>query len=129
MARVHAREGRPDSALLVMRRAVEGCGWPMCRPYHEVREAWLHALLDQPDAREMIAGFEARTDHLDYGEWLPVLAAARAELGEIDRAFAMLDEAYERRSSELLELKAEPWFDPLRDDPRFAALLERMELD
>ena len=129
LARVHAREGRADSALAAMRRAVEGCGWPMCRPYHEVREAWLHALLDQPDAREMVARFEARADHLDYVEWLPVLAAAHGEFGDIDHAFDLLDRAYERRSSELLELRTEPWFDPLRDDPRFDALLKRMELD
>ena len=132
LARVHAREGRPDSALAALREATASCffPWPMCRPYYEVRMAWLRALIgDDTGARELITRYETRTDHPRYGELLPVLAAARAELGEIDRAFEMLDEAYDRRSGELLELKSEPWFDPLRDDPRFDALLERMELD
>jgi TolB-like protein/DNA-binding winged helix-turn-helix (wHTH) protein/Flp pilus assembly protein TadD len=51
------------------------------------------------------------------------LAAIPLGLGDRDRAFALLERACAERASELGTLKVDPVFDPLRDDPRFAALL------
>ncbi len=50
-------------------------------------------------------------------------------LGDRAEAVAWLDKAYEERSSWLVWIKVEPRFDPLRAEPRFAALLSRMRLD
>jgi len=47
-------------------------------------------------------------------------------LGERDQAFAWLEKGYHERSAKLLFLDAEPKFDPLRSDPRFADLLGRI---
>jgi len=108
---------------------VARCGNPGCGPYYEVREAWLRAVAgDDAGARELLARYEGWRAHHDWPEWLPVLAATHAALGDADRAFRLLDRAYELRSTELLELKVEPWFDPLRGDPRFGALLARVGL-
>lgn len=129
LARVHARAGRADSAHAAMSRAVESCGWPGCADYFAVREAWLRALTgDEPGAREILERYETRRTHPQWNELLPVLAATRAELGDIDRAFEMLNLAYDLRSTELLELDSEPWFDPLRADPRFDELRRKMGL-
>jgi TolB-like protein/class 3 adenylate cyclase/Tfp pilus assembly protein PilF len=49
-------------------------------------------------------------------------------LGDKEKAFEWLEKAYEDRSSWLVWMKVEPRFDVLRSDPRFASLLERMEL-
>ncbi len=49
-------------------------------------------------------------------------------LGDYDGAFEALERAYEDRRGWLAYLKIEPAIDPLRRDPRFAALLERMRL-
>ena len=57
-----------------------------------------------------------------------------AQLGEIDEAFHALETALDDPSwrlfilhrSLLFYLKVGPWFDPIRDDPRFEGLLERM---
>jgi tetratricopeptide (TPR) repeat protein len=49
-------------------------------------------------------------------------------LGDNDRAFEWLEKAYELRSPHLPALKASPFYDPLRSDPRFPALLRRMNL-
>ena len=49
-------------------------------------------------------------------------------LGDNDQAFAWLDKAYEERSEYLVYLPTEPMADPLRNDPRFFALLERVGL-
>jgi len=45
-----------------------------------------------------------------------------AQIGEIDRAFAALDRAWAVRDPGLQTLRADPFVDPLRGDPRFKAL-------
>ncbi|NIM69401.1 MAG: tetratricopeptide repeat protein [Xanthomonadales bacterium] len=47
-------------------------------------------------------------------------------LGEYDEAIEQLEAAYAQRNSQLIYLPAGPWFDPLRDRPRFRALMERI---
>ncbi|MGH9755266.1 MAG: protein kinase domain-containing protein [Blastocatellia bacterium] len=49
-------------------------------------------------------------------------------LGENDRAIELLDKAYDERTERLVWLRADPRFDPLRQDPRFIELLTRMGL-
>jgi len=45
-----------------------------------------------------------------------------------DRAFQGLHRAYELREPGLLFLKVAPWLDPLRSDPRYGALVEKLGL-
>jgi TolB-like protein/Tfp pilus assembly protein PilF len=54
------------------------------------------------------------------------LAYHYALLGEKDLAFHWLERALEARERWLVYLKAEPVFDPIRDDPRFARLLQKV---
>ena len=56
------------------------------------------------------------------------IAFIYAALGERDKAFALLDKAYDRRDFLLVLLNAEPMFDPLRSDPRFRELTQRVGL-
>lgn len=50
-----------------------------------------------------------------------------AYLGEADKAFQWLERAYEDRDPELIfAFNMYPCFDPIRDDPRFAALADRV---
>jgi TolB-like protein len=49
-----------------------------------------------------------------------------AGLGEKDQAFSYLEKAYEDRDYQLNLLQISPRFDPLRSDPRFQDLLQRM---
>ena len=49
-------------------------------------------------------------------------------LGESDKAFALLEKAYEEREPQLTYLKAGRRFDPLRNDPRFRQLVHRVGL-
>jgi tetratricopeptide (TPR) repeat protein len=55
-------------------------------------------------------------------------AIVHTALGETDQAFARLEEAYAVRSEALVWLKVDPRLDPLRRDPRFIALLQRVGL-
>ena len=54
------------------------------------------------------------------------LAHIHAALGNKARAFVLLEEAYKMRSESLMQIKVEPRFDPIRDDPRFQELLRKM---
>jgi DNA-binding winged helix-turn-helix (wHTH) protein/Flp pilus assembly protein TadD len=57
--------------------------------------------------------------------WLAIVNTA---LGESDAAFESLHEACEHREAWLVWLKVEPRYDPLREDPRFTRLLNRIGL-
>ncbi len=57
------------------------------------------------------------------------VASIYAGLGENDQAFEWLNKGYEERSSGMLSLKVHPFWNNLRDDPRFTALLKKMNLD
>ncbi|MFQ5779030.1 MAG: tetratricopeptide repeat protein, partial [Terriglobia bacterium] len=48
-------------------------------------------------------------------------------LDEKEQAIALLEQAYQVRDSRLALIKILPQFDPLRDEPRFQALLRRMK--
>ncbi len=50
-------------------------------------------------------------------------------LGDYDEAFAWFERAYQEKSNILQFLKVHPFFDPVRDDPRFKDLLRRVGLD
>jgi TolB-like protein/Tfp pilus assembly protein PilF len=49
-------------------------------------------------------------------------------LGDNEQAFYWLEEAYREQSNILQFLKSHPYFDPIRDDPRFADLVRRVGL-
>src|SRR5215469_10281918 len=50
-------------------------------------------------------------------------------LGDKEEAFVWLERSAEERSKIILFLKVQPFFDPLRGDPRFAAFLRRANLE
>lgn len=50
-------------------------------------------------------------------------------LGQDSRAFELLDQAYEERTTMMSSLRFDHRFDDYRSDPRFIALLERVGLD
>ncbi|HVQ36863.1 MAG TPA: winged helix-turn-helix domain-containing protein [Pyrinomonadaceae bacterium] len=56
------------------------------------------------------------------------LAILYTGLGEKDKAFEQLGKAIEGRSGWVIYLNVEPLFDPLRSDPRYKALLKRINL-
>jgi adenylate cyclase len=58
-----------------------------------------------------------------------MLAAVHAVLGDRDRAFELLERAYQEKDWTVRELKVSPIWDPLRDDPRFGKLLKKMNLN
>jgi TolB-like protein/DNA-binding winged helix-turn-helix (wHTH) protein/Tfp pilus assembly protein PilF len=86
-------------------------------------------------AREEVAAAAvsaARAGPEAYWRWrLGAVAGAErawawARLGERDAALATLERAYGEHVGGLVLLAVAPWYDPLRSDPRFEALVARM---
>jgi TolB-like protein/Tfp pilus assembly protein PilF len=79
------------------------------------------------EARRTIADLQARP----RGLFIPPydLAVVHAGLGERDRAFARLQEAVSTNDPESMILPVDPRLAGLRGDPRFAAVLRRMEVE
>lgn len=55
-----------------------------------------------------------------------IVATFYVELGEKDKALAILNQMYKEHNCELILLKVDPRLDPLRDDPGFQDLLRRV---
>ena len=54
------------------------------------------------------------------------LGLIHAQMGNREEAFRWLEKAWEERQGELYWLKHEPTWDPIRDDPRFQLLLDKI---
>ena len=57
------------------------------------------------------------------------LAAIYVALNEPDEAIRILLLGVEERDEEMMYMKVDPRYDPLRADPRFAKVLELLDLD
>ena len=55
-----------------------------------------------------------------------LVAQAYAALGDKDAAFVELEKAYQNHDWFLQRIKVDPMMDPLRDDPRFDAIVKRL---
>jgi serine/threonine protein kinase/Tfp pilus assembly protein PilF len=90
----------------------------------------------EPDAAELIRESFTSRDWLGFLKRITAerprlklypyfVATFYAELGEKDKAFAMLNEAIETRDQHTGQMKVDAFMDPLRDDPRFREVLKR----
>ncbi|MEO5808833.1 MAG: TIR domain-containing protein [Sphingomicrobium sp.] len=92
-------------------------------PFREVRLALLAARTgDHAGAERLTAQVKQRLDVTMNYQCVEVYA----QLGDKDRAFAELGEAFRAKDSGLAYLKVDPFLDPIRGDARFTALLNRL---
>ncbi len=115
-------EGHSDDAVVALRAAVRLSG----RSPESVG-ALAHACAvagHVDEARELIEELESR----GRDEYISptALAIARLGLGEHEEAMGHLEEALSVRASDLIWINHRATFDPLREMPRFEALLGRM---
>jgi TolB-like protein len=83
-------------------------------------DAAVHAL-----AQKRLERFKEKTAR---GEYVPAVeyVTAYMRLGDKEQAFAWLAKAVEERNRLAFEIKVNPIFDPLRGDPRFESLLQKV---
>jgi TolB-like protein/Tfp pilus assembly protein PilF len=106
---------------------IESKRHPVGQPFYWALLAWVDGRLQREaqsqHALQELARF-SRQQQTDPG----ILAWAYAGTGNKNQAFAWLEKAYEQHSIGLTALKVDPVYDPLRNDPRFQNLLQRVGL-
>ena len=78
-------------------------------------------------ARAMLQELIAARAHRVVSPW--GIAVLHASLHEVDEAFRWLDVAVAEQATGMAFLRVHPRLDPIRQDPRYPALLERLGLD
>lgn len=79
------------------------------------------------EAQSLLHQLESESASAPVQDWF-FFAGVHAALKENDRAFEWLNRAIENHDFFITYLKASPYMDPLRADPRFAATLARVGL-
>ena len=117
---VYATTGRYDAAIAAFRRIPENAwtkGWL----------AYTYGISGrQEEAKNILA--ELQNHALEKPVDPHIELCVYLGLGEKDAAFAALEKEFEMRSVGMTSLKVNPWYDSLRDDPRFLSLLQRTNL-
>ena len=119
MGRAQLHAGFAQEAITSLRRAVDLAPW--------YRGAW-----------SLAAAYYQAGDYELGKEWARKLADPHghtlgaadyyAATGDVDAMFEALDGAHRQRDVRLLLIQYFPFFDPYRTDPRYHALLQRMNL-
>lgn len=124
LAQMNGEQGRTKDASSYAERAESILGTSPL-PAWLGRLGTAYALADRVvDARRILDDLYARARR----EYVPPAAMAIicAALGETQTAVDLLEQAYEKRDVTMVWLKVRHHFDPLRGDPRFQQLLQRM---
>ena len=124
LAMTLALQGAPAEAERVLREAVT---LPGAGAYTEATLAWvLGRAGKRDDAVRILRALEAQAQR---GYVSPVaFAIIHIGLGNLDAALHWAERAYDERRGWLAYFKVNPVVDPLRDSPRFVALLEKLKL-
>jgi serine/threonine-protein kinase len=125
LAFAHARAGRYDRALAETDRTAA-----LGSDTAELRNlvGCIMALSGRTtEARAILADVTARYQNARDGSPANI-ATLHAALGEIDRAFEWLERARTEYDPNLSYLRIDPWFTPLKNDPRYQRLLATLGL-
>jgi serine/threonine-protein kinase len=124
VAWTYVRMGRFDEAVSAAKKAAELTNHA---PPRRAALASALAAAGRTDEAETIVSQLLKERDSQYVSALDIAIVA-AHLGKIDEAFEWLDRAFEERSPWLNQLHGDPVWDPIRDDPRFGTLAERVGL-
>jgi tetratricopeptide (TPR) repeat protein len=118
LSEIYVMQGRPQDAL----PEIELVRHPFLRAYLYAMAYYALARKRESDSalRELIAKYH------EGGAYQ--IAEVYAFRGQSDEAFEWLDRAYAQRDSGLIGTKVEPLLKSLHNDPRFAALLMKLNL-
>jgi tetratricopeptide (TPR) repeat protein len=122
LAQVYEQQGRFDQAITALQRA-RAIDDSTLAPNAELVRAY--ALSRQPTlAQQALHELLARSKRSYVSSY--IMAAVYAALGDKNRAFTELQQAYLQRSFFLIFIRLDPEMDSLRQDPRFQDMLHRM---
>lgn len=96
-------------------------------PYTRAQLAHIYALAGRTrEARQIVDELKETSRRTYVDPW--TIAYIYVALGQKDLAFLWLEKAYAVRSPGMTGLKFDPYWDPIRGDPRFQSLLRRVGL-
>ena len=125
MGTVHALAGQFDEALACYARAREA---DATSKFIDSVDAMTLAMAGR--RQEAAALLDRITQRAASGYISPVsIAYVCTALGDADQAFENLDRAVFDRDPSLLGLKSNPIFESMRSDPRYKAILRKMQLE
>ena len=78
------------------------------------------------EAREILERLQLYSEESSAGSPSFFITMIYAQMGEIDLAFEWLDKAYNDHEVEMYWLKVEPLFEPMRKDPRWQEMLDKV---
>ena len=118
-------KGMLDESVAAQRKAVELSGDA------PIMVGWLGLMLGMSGRADEARGILARLEAMARTRYVPPSMFALTYLGlrDVDRAFEWLDRAVDARDQVMMPIKSYMFFDPIRTDPRFHALLRKMNLD
>ena len=119
-----AQQGEVRDAERVLREALT---LPAAGAYTRAELGWLLARSGRPAEAEALLTELHAVARDQYVSPVP-FAILHIGLGNLDTALDWAERAYAERRGWLAYLKVNPIFDPLREHPRFAALVQRMKL-
>jgi len=118
LSQIYLMQGRPQDAL----REVE-------RVHYAPLRAFLYALTYHALGREKESDAALRELKMKYHASNAFeIAAIYAFRNQPDEAFEWLDRAYAQRDPSMMSTKVQPLLNSLHNDPRFAALLKKLNL-
>ena len=122
LAAANLQAGRSSDAVTALETALA------LSPQDPVLLAWLAHARAVTGCRDIALALLNRLRSCE--RYLPSyhLALAHVGLGDLDAAFAALEQATVDADPSLLTLRAEPRFEPLRSDPRYTKLIELLGL-
>jgi serine/threonine-protein kinase len=120
----HLELGNPETALQWFQKG-QGLESSV-RSYDALIVRALAPLGRREEADEILARLEEESRQQYVRS--EIMAMGYAALGDLDRAFACLERAFQVRSAGLIYLHVDPGYKPLRPDPRFRQLVERIGL-
>ncbi|NNE98324.1 MAG: protein kinase [Pyrinomonadaceae bacterium] len=114
-----ARQGKFDAAIIELQKAEKLSGFST-----QGAVGYVYALAGKKDEARRILKQELNSPQKDARN----IAGIYAELGDKDNAFKWLEVLYKQRDDRILYLKISPFYDSLRDDPRYRDLVRRIGL-
>jgi hypothetical protein len=117
-------KGMPDEAVAELRKAAELSG------NVPLMLGWLGMALARSGQDAEAETLVDRLSIISEVAYVPPSSFAWIQLGlgDFDDAFAWMDRAIDARDPMMVPIQSYPFLDPLRNDPRFHALLRKMNL-
>jgi len=115
---------RCEEGIVRLRRSFDLFGG---EAFSDLKLAWAYARCGRADEARLLLSQALEAKRPGYLEPTTV-AHVFVALGDHERALTWLERAVEERAPHVVEMAVEPALDPLRSDPRFVRLLERVGL-